>query len=319
MERRGMEAPRYRVAEQRLWASVGASPDERTITLMRLGVEVRIQELGEGEPVLFIHGGPNSGSTWAGVAAKMTGYRSLLIDRPGTGLSAAARIGPGNLGEVAERFVADVLDGMGLGWAHVVGSSFGGFLALRSAAAAPERFGRMVQMGCPAGAPGIGMPGFMKAMVTPGVGRLIAALPPAERSARMIFGQIGHGRSLDAGYIPQAFFDWYLALQRHTDTMANESQLIRGLASVRAGWHPALSLDEDLLGRVTTPTHFFWGADDPFGGYDVARQLVGSMPAAELAMVPEAGHLPWLDDPTGAAEAIRSFLQPTVATDQVAG
>jgi pimeloyl-ACP methyl ester carboxylesterase len=311
-----MDEPRYRAAEQRLWASVGASPDERTITLTRLRVDVRVQELGEGDPVLFLHGGPNSGSTWAGVAAEMKGYRSLLLDRPGTGLSAATRIGPDNLSEVAEVFVADVLDALGLEWAHVVGSSFGGFLALHSAAATPERFGRMVQMACPAGAPGMGMPGFMKAMVTPGVGRLIAALPPNERAGRMIFRQIGHGKSLVADRIPQAFLDWYLALQRHTDTMANESRMIRSLASVRAGWHPALSLDEDLLGRVTTPTYFFWGVDDPFGGIDVARQLVASMPAAELEMVPDAGHLPWLDDPTRAAEAIGSFLQPTVATDQ---
>ena len=312
-----MDESRYRAAERRLWASVGVSPDERTVTLTRLGVDVRVQELGEGEPVLFVHGGPNSGSTWASVAAELTGCRSLLLDRPGTGLSAATRIAPDNLGEVAEVFVADVLDALGLEWAHVVASSFGGFLALRSAAAAPGRFGRMVQMACPAGAPGMGMPGFMKAMVTPGVGRLIAALPPNERAGRMIFRQIVHGKSLDAGRIPQAFFDWYLALQRHTDTMANEARMIRSLASVRAGWHPALSLDEVLLGRVTTPTYFLWGADDPFGGLDIARHLVASMPAAELEMVPDAGHLPWLDDPTRAAEVIGSFLQPTAATDAV--
>ena len=312
-----MDVSGYRAVERRLWASVGVSPDERTVTLARLGVDVRVQELGEGQPVLFIHGGPNSGSTWAGVAAQMPGYRSLLLDRPGTGLSAAIRIGADNLGEVAEVFVADALDALGLEWAHVVGSSFGGFLALRSAAAAPERFGRMVQMACPAGAPGMGMPGFMKAMVTPGLGRLIAALPPNERAGQMIFRQIGHGKSLDAGRIPQVFFDWYLAMQRHTDTMANETRMIRSLASVRAGWHPALSLDEGLLGRVATPTHFYWGADDPFGGLDIARQLAASMPAAQLEMVPDAGHLPWLDDPACAAEAIGSFLQPTVATDQV--
>jgi 2-hydroxy-6-oxonona-2,4-dienedioate hydrolase len=311
-----VDASRYRAAEQRLWASVGVSAEERTVTLTRRGVDVRIQELGEGEPILFIHGGPNAGATWAGVAAGLTGYRRLLLDRPGTGLSAAIRIGPENLAEVAATFVPDVLDALGLDRAHVVGSSFGGFLALRSAAEAPERFGRLVQMACPAGAPGMRMPGFMKAMVTPGVGRLITALPPNERAARMIFRQIGHGKSLDAGRIPTVFLDWYHAMQRHTDTMANEARMIRSLASVRAGWHPALSLDEDLLGRITTPTYYFWGADDPFGGLDVARQLVASMPAAELEMVPDAGHLPWLDDPARAAVAVASFLQRTLAADR---
>jgi 2-hydroxy-6-oxonona-2,4-dienedioate hydrolase len=78
-----------------------------------------------------------------------------------------------------------------------------------------------------------------------------------------------------------------------------------------------LSLGEDLLGRITTPTCFLWGVDDPFGGIDVARKLVASMPAAELEMVPDAGHLPWLDDPVRAAEVVGSFLQRSVATDQV--
>ena len=310
-----MDEVRYRQAEQRLWASVGVSPEERRVTLPRLDVDVRVQELGEGEPVLFIHGGPNAGSTWASVAAEMPGFRSLLLDRPGTGLSAEIRIGSDNLAEVAEVLVADVLDALGIERAHVVASSFGGFLALRSAAATPERFGRMVQMACPAGAPGMGMPGFMKALVTPGLGRLIGALPPNARAGQMMLRQIGHGKSLDAGRIPQVFHDWYLAMQRYTDTMANESQMIRSLASVRAGWHPALSLDEDLLGRITTPTYFLWGADDPFGGPDIAQQLVAAMPSAELEMVPDAGHLPWLDDPARAAEVVGSFLRPTVTTD----
>jgi hypothetical protein len=52
----------YRCAERRLWNSVGLTPHESFVTLPRLGVEARVQEVGEGEPVLFIHGGPNAGS-----------------------------------------------------------------------------------------------------------------------------------------------------------------------------------------------------------------------------------------------------------------
>ena len=53
----------------------------------------------------------------------------------------------------ARKFVPGVLDGLGLDRAHIVASSFGGFLGLMSASAAPTRILRMVQMACPAFVP----------------------------------------------------------------------------------------------------------------------------------------------------------------------
>ena len=307
-----MDEQAYREVEGQLWAAFDAQPTERWVHLPRLGSDVRIQEVGDGDPVLYLHGGPNAGATWVPVAAQTRGLRSLLVDRPGTGLSPPRPIPPDELPAIADTFVADVLDAADLERAHVVASSFGGFLALRSAAATPDRFGRMVQMACPAGAPGMAMPGFMRAMATPGLGRLIAALPPNERAARSILRQIGHGTSLDAGRIPQVFMDWYLGMQRHTDTMRNDGRLVSSLASPRGRWHPALALSDELLAQITVPTSFLWGADDSFGGEDTARHITETMADATVEMLADAGHLPWLDDPTHAARAIETFLHPPV-------
>lgn len=62
-------------------------------------------------------------------------------------------------------------------------------------------------------------------------------------------------------------------------------------------------LSDDLLRRITVPTLFWWGADDTFDDEAVARRIVATMPQAEPTTVPERGHLPWLDDPEGAATA----------------
>ena len=119
---------------------------------------------------------------------------------------------------------------------------------------------------------------------------------------------------MDAGRIPKIFFDWYAELQRHTDTMKNDGDMIGRFASVR-GFDPALTITDDVLGSVETPTLFLWGADDGFGREDVARDVVGRIPNAELVMLPDAGHLPWLDNPSFAARATESFLQSSeVAT-----
>jgi 2-hydroxy-6-oxonona-2,4-dienedioate hydrolase len=315
-----MDTARYLEAEAALWAATGASPSSRRVRLERLEVDVRIQEVGQGPPVLFLHGGPNSGSTWAPLVAHLDGFRCLLLDRPGTGMSEALPT-PLTL-RAADAFgdtlVADVLDALGLDLAHLVASSFGGYLALRSAARHPGRVDRMVQMACPAFVPGMLTPPFIRAFGLRPVRRLLGVLPPSPRGARSIFRQIGHGASLDAGRIPGPFLDWWLALQGHTDTFRNESEMIASGVSLLRGFDPALTLDEELLRSVSCPTRFIWGADDTFGGEEVARHLVSLLPDADLEMLPDAGHLPWLDAPEHVARRTAAFLWGEIETERPA-
>jgi 2-hydroxy-6-oxonona-2,4-dienedioate hydrolase len=299
---------RYREAEGRLWASVGVAPAERRVRLPRAGVNVRVQEAGEGPPVLFIHGGPNSGSTWVPLVGRLPGYHCLMVDRPGTGLSDPLPVNRRTVSDFADGFVADVLDALSIPRAHLVLSSFGGYIGLRSAVAHPERVGRIVLMGCPAFVPGMHLPPFMRFLLVPGGRQLMAAMPPSAQMNRRVFQQIGHGASLDAGRIPGVFFDWYLSLQRDTDTMANEAAMIASLGSI-GGFDPSLTLSPALLGSVRAPARFLWGEDDTFGGADVARATTALVPDAGLELVPRGGHLPWLDDPGRAAQLTMTFLQ----------
>ena len=52
---------RFEAAERGLWAGYDIVPTERWIRLAS-GTEVRIQEVGRGEPVLFLHGAAVAGS-----------------------------------------------------------------------------------------------------------------------------------------------------------------------------------------------------------------------------------------------------------------
>lgn len=297
----------YREAERRFWEWAGLTPQETFVTLPRLRVSIRIQMVGEGEPVLFIHGGPNAGSTWIPMLERLSGFRALLVDRPGTGLSDVLHVGRHDLADFGRVFVGDVAAALGMERLHVVASSFGGYLAIQSAAAEPERIARMVQMACPAFVAGMQVPAFMRLLTVGPVRRLTSLLPPSRRAQRAIFRQIGHGASLEAGRIPEALFDWYEDLARHTDTMDNESRMIARLASLR-GFDPALTIRETTLAQVSAAALFLWGRDDPFGDEAVARRLVSAMPDAGLVMLPASGHLPWCDDPHGVAQATAAFL-----------
>ena len=95
-------------------------------------------EIGEGAPLLFLHGGPNAASTWAPLVAHLSGFRCILVDRPGCGLSEppASRIGSvrSYMTELVEELLGTVEDGV----AGLVASSFGSYAVLAHSVVHPE-------------------------------------------------------------------------------------------------------------------------------------------------------------------------------------
>jgi pimeloyl-ACP methyl ester carboxylesterase len=137
-----MNEVRYRQAERRLWESLGVTPTEQRVRLTRTNIMVRVQELGHGPAVVLLHGTSNSGASWAPLVARLDGFHCVVLDRPGCGLSdpLATRFADlERLSSFADTLVVDLLDAMGLDRAHLVATSFGGYLALRAAAAHPDR------------------------------------------------------------------------------------------------------------------------------------------------------------------------------------
>src|SRR5438132_13442169 len=109
-----MNESRYRDAERKFWESLGVTPTERRIHLKRADVTVRIQEIGDGPPVLFLHGALASGVSWGNLAARIKGFRCLLLDRPGTGLSDALKrpLTVDGLPQFADALGIDILDAL---------------------------------------------------------------------------------------------------------------------------------------------------------------------------------------------------------------
>jgi 2-hydroxy-6-oxonona-2,4-dienedioate hydrolase len=312
-----MDERRYRDAERALWHEAGITPSEQRIHLTRNDVEVRVLEVGAGPPVLFVHGGPGAaGSSWSHLAARLPQFRCLLLDRPGTGLSDPHPLDDAlAVRREAETLVADVLDGLDLERAHVVGSSHGSYVALLSAAATPDRVDRTVHLGCPGFVEGMALRGADRLLLLPGVPRLFSRLPTSERGMRSILRQLGHGRAVDEGRVTQPFIDWSVALQQHTDTMRNELISIGNMGTYRHGFAASLTIDRALTATVRSPSYFLWGDRDPYGDEEVARGLVDAMPSAELEMTAGAGHLCWLDDVDHAAGAIATHLRSAVVRD----
>ena len=50
------------------------------------------------------------------------------------------------------------------------------------------------------------------------------------------------------------------------------------------------------------------GSADPEGTVDYAKRVVGMLPNADLRVLADGGHMPWLDDAAQVGQALRTFL-----------
>jgi pimeloyl-ACP methyl ester carboxylesterase len=242
--------------------------------------------------------------------AQLDGFRCLIVDRPGCGLSEPLPYtldDPERLGAYGDGLIVDVLDALGLDRAPVVATSFGGYFALRGAAAHADRIESVVEFGWTVGAPIGAVPLMLRIGGIPMFGRLAGLVPPNERAARAMLKSIGLRGALESGRFSQQMMDTYLSLLRDTDTMRNELKAGPHTFRLR-GFNTSVFLPESLLATIPTPTYFLWGEDDPMGDAAVARQFAANIPGAEIEMMAGAGHAVWIDEPDYVATATRRFL-----------
>jgi len=302
---------RFRSTEQRLWQSAGLVPQERFVRLST-GERVRVQEVGDGDPVLFVHGASNAGTSWIDLIARLPGFRCVALDRPGCGLSDPISTGRQWDVDAVERYadslLADVLDALDLPSADLVATSFGGYFALRGAAAHPGRFHRVAELSWPFGAPMAKVPAFMRMGAIPGMQWMATKVPATRRTVKAMLSQIGLERAIRSGRFNDDMVDWFVSVLRDTDTMANEVRTTPRLITPIRGINRRILLDDALLARVTMPVLLLWGEEDPNGGTAIAEAFAPRLPNATLEIVPRAGHAPWIDEPDHCATRIEAFL-----------
>jgi len=305
---------RYRRAERAVWSHYGLEPTERFVEFESPAVRLRIQDVGSGEPIVFAHGGVWPAVAFAPLVRELPGYRCILLDRPGCGLSSPVDWRKHEIRTVAPKLMGGVVDALRLERTHVVGHSIGGVWALRLAQGHPSRVGRIGILGASPLLAELPRPGFFRVLASP-IGAIITRLPQNQDRARSMLRQDGHGPSLDAGRIPDVFFDWHVALVGNTKTFRNERAMIRD-GVVRGGsWRPGLTFDPAELSAILQPLLYVIGSADPEGTVEYAKHVVAMLPDAELKVLPDGGHMLWLDDAAYVGNAIRTFLAGSTPAD----
>jgi 2-hydroxy-6-oxonona-2,4-dienedioate hydrolase/4,5:9,10-diseco-3-hydroxy-5,9,17-trioxoandrosta-1(10),2-diene-4-oate hydrolase len=268
--------------------------------------------VGDGDPVLFVHGASNSGTSWVDLIAALEGFRCIALDRPGCGLSEPIATGPlrdiNAIEAYADALVRDVLDALDLPSAQLVATSYGGYFAFRGAAAYPDRISRVVEFSWPMGAPMDKAGLFLRAGAIPGIRALSTRIPATRRTVRVMLRHIGLARAIETGKFNDDMIDWFVSVLRDTDTMQNELRSSPKVITPMRGLNPRMLLGSELLSRVTMPVLFLWGDEDPNGGEAVARSFAAGFPCAHLEVIPRAGHAPWIDELDLCAARTQGFL-----------
>ena len=164
----------------------------------------------------------------------------------------------------------------------LVGSSYGGNLALELALAAPQRVTALWLMGCNPAAAQAGGPDLAAGL---------EATPDAVID--MLAGLVVRKDATAAAAT-------FKAMARRLGGAAGAAQ-----ARAAAGRHDAVS----RLARLAMPALVLWGADDPLAPVAVGRALADGLPHAHFQVLANCGHLPALEQPAECAARFRSFLQ----------
>ncbi len=305
--RNSKQTPRYLAAEAALWGSYGLAPSPQTVTVGRSRSALRVQEVGTGDPILFVHGTGGSGAYFAPLVAELTGFRRLVVDRPGWAMSAPVDYSGRPYAEIVSELLRDTLDALEVERAHVVGASIGDLWALRFAMAERSRVRRVVLLGGGPISPEIKVPPFIKLLRSP-VGNIIVRVPERPGMFRKQLTSMGHRVSIGAGRVPDAFVDWHGALTRYTSWGRHERDMVRSIVG-RQGFVLGLMPSEAEIAALEAPTLMVYGTADPVGSTGTWQRFVAGMVDGRLELIDDGGHLVWLDDPAAVGKTIGAFLE----------
>lgn len=246
------------------------------------GGRVHLLRGGDGEPVLFLHAAGGAG-VWQPFYDLLAEAKLEVIapDHPGFGKSDEFPE-QDRIDDLVFHYL-DVLDALGLDQPHVVGASFGGWIAAELAVYAPQRIGSLTLLS----AAGLRLP---EHPITD-----LFLMPPAKLPAALFHN------APPAPAVPDGppDIDAIIAAYREATSLA------------RFSWMPFFNDPklERRLRRITAPTLVAAPSDDRIVPVEHAKRYSMRIPGAIYAEVPDCGHAMYFEKPREFASVVTTFIK----------
>ena len=259
--------------------------------------EWHVQITGDGPELLALHGAGASSHSFHRLARYLQGYRMIMPDLPGQGLTRAGG-GPGRLGLDA---MADDLAALAAdqGWRPqaIIGHSAGAAVALRLVEVLPNPPRAVIGINAALG-PFDGFAGwlFPKLARAMAASPFVAALVTRFSSNRAQVDRLlaGTGSPMD----PQAVTDYQRLVARAAH--------VEGTLGMMAAWQLEPLLER--LPQINAPCLLIAADKDRAVPHQVSQRAAARMPRAEIEIIPGFGHLVHEQVPEEVAGLIRAFL-----------
>lgn len=243
-------------------------------------------------PLVLLHAFPLDSRMWDGVRAPLVAQtRVITPDQRGLGRTTLPDTDRDpDLADAAADVLA-LLDRLGLDRVLLGGCSMGGYLAMAVLRAAPERVAGLVLIDTRAGADSDEAAAGRRAT--------------AERAETE-----GH-----AGWLAEKMLPDLLGATTRAalpELVGTVRELIDAQPPAGVAWaQRAMAARPDSLALLRTadvPALVLVGEEDTLTTPEVAREMAGAMPDAELVVLPNVGHLSPLESPAAVADAISAWL-----------
>ncbi|MFJ9366236.1 alpha/beta fold hydrolase [Nocardia sp. NPDC101769] len=264
-------------------------------TLTVDGQDIHISQDGPaGDPALVLIHGLGASTHWFDrLTPLLPGYHVIRVDLLGHGGSAKPAGDDYSIPQQGHR-VAGVLDQLGIRHALVVGHSTGGAVATSIAEQRPDLVTGLALIDAgPAMSDYTSESPASQLLTTPGVGDLLWQV----RTDDLLRQALHSAFATDTYPIPQQFVDDLRGMTYHavtaTDAASTDYISQRTLP--------------DRLTDLGKPLLVIFGDQDRRWRPDTATDEYRSVPGATVMTVPDAGHSPFVEDPSRTAEILLPF------------
>jgi len=247
------------------------------------GIRLHVRDSGirSAAPIILLHGFGSSLQTWDAWAQTLgTEFRTIRLDLPGSGLSAADPAG--DYSDARTLVVLNALmDRLGVRRASFVGNSIGGRIAWRFAAENPERVDKLVLIS----PDGFASPGFEygKRPEVPATLKLMKYFLPKPMLRMNLAPAYGNTARLRDADVTR-YYELLLAPGARAAMIARLEQSV-------------LPQPEPLLRRIQAPTLLVWGEKDAMIPIANAADYLRTISHARLVSFPTLGHVPHEEAP----------------------